>query len=247
MNWTALDAELERWCAANMIATFWWRDDDAVTDTPALRRLLELRAALDVPLALAVIPAAADAALEARVPHEVAVLQHGYAHRNHAPDPAAKAELGADRPLGDIATELAQGWVRLERLFGARPLPVMVPPWNRIAAEVRSALPGWGYRGLSTFKPRRVAGPLTVVNTHLDIVDWGGTRGFLGEPRVLEDAVGHLALRRGGACDGAEPTGLLTHHLAHDDDCWLFIREFVARTRRHSCARWLDARDMFAV
>src|SRR6185503_10933091 len=85
MSWDALDAELERWRAAGRVATFWWRDDDAVTDTPALRRLLELRASLDVPLALAVIPANADAALAALVPPEVAVLQHGFAHRNHAP------------------------------------------------------------------------------------------------------------------------------------------------------------------
>jgi hypothetical protein len=245
MNWSDLDAELERWQAAGKIATFWWRDDDAVTDTPALRRLLGLRAALEVPLALAVIPARADSALAACLRAEVAILQHGYAHRNHAPASGPKAELGADRPLADIARELAQGWDHLGQLF-ARPLPVMVPPWNRIAAEVRAELTGWGYRGLSTFKPRRVAGSLIEANTHLDIIDWGGTRSFWGDARVLEDAVEHLALRRTGGCDGAEPTGLLTHHLAHDDGCWAFVEEFVARTRRHAGARWLEARDIFA-
>lgn len=246
MNWSDLDAELDRWLAAGKTATLWWRDDDAVTDTPALRRLLELRDALEAPLALAVIPARADAALPACLPGEVAILQHGYAHRNHAPSPAPKAELGADRPLADIERELAEGWERLARLFGVRPLPVMVPPWNRIAGDVRVALPGWGYRGLSTFRPRRAAGSLIEANTHLDIIDWGGTRGFWGEARVLGDAVEHLALRRTGGCDGAEPTGLLTHHLAHDEGCWAFVREFVMRTRRHAAARWLEARDIFA-
>jgi len=217
-----------------------------VTDTPALRRLLALRAVLDVPLALAVIPANADQTLAGRVPQEVAVLQHGFAHRNHAPQPGPKAELGADRPPDAIAAELADGWARLARLFGTRPLPVMVPPWNRIAPEVRAALPGWGYRGLSTFKPRGGAGGPVEANTHVDIVDWGGARDFVGEERALDDAVAHLMLRRSGGCDGAEPTGLLTHHLAHDEGCWTFVHDFVARTQASGAARWREARDIFA-
>jgi hypothetical protein len=246
MTWDDLDAELERWRAAGRTATFWWRDDDAVADTAALRRLLALCANLDVPLALAVIPANADAALAAAVPPEVAVLQHGFAHRNHAPVSRGKAELGADRDLPAIGRELADGWDRLAALFGARPLPVMVPPWNRIAPAVTAALPGWGYRGLSAWKPRRAAAGLTVANTHIDIVDWPGTRGFVGDDTALAQAVEHLAARREARCDGAEPTGLLTHHLAHDDGCWRFVHAFVQRTQAHACARWLAPRDIFA-
>jgi hypothetical protein len=245
VNWDDLDAELDRWGAAGRMATFWWRDDDAVTDTAALRRLLELRATLGVPLALAVIPASADAALAALVPSEVAVLQHGFAHRNHAPVSQAKAELGADRDLPTIGRELADGWGRLATLFATPPLPVMVPPWNRIAPAVTAALPGWGYRGLSTYKPRQAAAGLAVANTHIDIVDWPGTRGFIGTDRALADAVAHLAARREARCDGAEPTGLLTHHLAHDDGCWRFVPELVRRTRAHPAARWRHARDIF--
>jgi hypothetical protein len=246
VNWSDLDGELERWRAAGRTATFWWRDDDAVADTAALHRLLELRVELDVPLALAVIPASADAALAALVPPEVAVLQHGFAHRNHASVSGAKAELGADRELAAIGRELADGWNRLATLFGARPLPVMVPPWNRIAPSVTAALPSWGYRGLSTYKPRRPATGLAVVNTHIDIVDWTGARGFVGIDRALAEAIDHLAARREARCDGDEPTGLLTHHLAHDDGCWGFVREFVQRTKSHPAARWLHARDIFA-
>jgi hypothetical protein len=245
-GWADLDAELARWRAAGRVATFWWRDDDAVTETPALRRLLALRAALEVPLALAVIPARADAALAACVPEGVAVLQHGFAHRNHAPPPRAKAELGADRPTADVAAELADGWARLGALFGSRPLRVMVPPWNRIAPEIKAELPGLGYQGLSTFKPRGAKGALVEANTHVDIVDWGGARDFVGEGRAIGDAVAHLMLRRGGGCDGDEPTGLLTHHLAHDEGCWNFVRAFVAHTQASGAARWCGARDIFA-
>ena len=40
---SALQRELDEWRAADMTARFWWRDDDAVTDTRQLRRLIEDR------------------------------------------------------------------------------------------------------------------------------------------------------------------------------------------------------------
>jgi hypothetical protein len=50
-----------------------------------------------------------------------------------------------------VLGELGTGWMALERLFGSRVLPVLVPPWNRIAPGLVPALPEIGYRGLSTF------------------------------------------------------------------------------------------------
>lgn len=99
---------------------------------------------------------------------------------------------------------------------------------------------------MSTFKPRRAAAGLVIANTHIDIVDWPGTRRFVGVDAALNQAVGHLAARREARCDAGEPTGLLTHHLAHDDGCWHFLHEFVRRTQAHRGARWLHARDIFA-
>ena len=246
MSWHDLNGELELWRKAGRVATFWWRDDDAVADTAALQRLLALRESLGVPLALAVIPERADAALAARVPRGVEILQHGWAHRNHAADGRPKAELGDDRSLEEIATELRQGWARLSLLFGDRPLRVMVPPWNRIAPPVREMLPGLGYRGLSTFKPRRLASSLFEANTHLDIVNWGTPRYFVGEAHALQAVIEHLMLRRTNAADPQEPTGLLTHHLVHDEGCWRFVEDFVLCTRSHPAAAWLSARDIFA-
>jgi hypothetical protein len=236
MSWDALRAELEEWRGAE--ASFWWRDDDAVKETVELRRLLVLRETLGVPLALAVIPESAE---RIDLPPAVDVLQHGWAHRNHGTDP--KMELGG-RPTAEIAAELRRGWDRLGALFA--PLPVMVPPWNRISPEVRESLPGLGYRGLSTFKPRRHNGALVEINTHLDIVDWSGARGFVGEERALGDVIRHLRARRLGEADRDEPTGLLTHHLAHDESCWRFVADFVAFTRAVPQARWRAARDIFA-
>lgn len=246
-GWRALQHELDLWRTQGRTATLWWRDDDAVAATPALDRLLALRAARDVPLALAAIPARAEPSLAAALAADdgVAILQHGYAHVSHAVADDDKIELGG-RPQWDVAAELARGRETLDGLFGEKLLPVLVPPWNRIHPGVISLLPGLGYGGLSAFSAHGAAVPgLVTMNTHVDIIDWLETRAFCGETTALDAAVGHLAARRGGGADPAEPTGLLTHHLAHDTGCWDFIQRFVSETAAHPAVRWVTATAAF--
>ncbi|MFO0989148.1 MAG: hypothetical protein U1F37_17600 [Alphaproteobacteria bacterium] len=110
--WARLDAELAAWRQAGRAATLWWRDDDAGDATPALRRLVALAEAHAVPLALATVPAWATPALAAAVKEAgapVSVLQHGYAHANHAPAGEKKFEP-PERPAPVVVAELAQGW-----------------------------------------------------------------------------------------------------------------------------------------
>jgi hypothetical protein len=249
-GWRDLDLELDAWAAAGSMASFWWRDDDATTPTPALDRLLHVAGRARVPLALAVIPALASDDLARRLgPATAAVLQHGYAHRNHAPDGAKKSELGDDRPVGEVLRELRLGRERLEALFGPRALPVLVPPWNRIAPTVMARLASGGFRGLSVYRARATArqGDVSVVNAHLDPIDWKRGRGFVGEEAALALATTHLAARRLGQADRDEPTGLLTHHLVQDEAIWDFTAEFLARTTKHKAARWLAVASAFAI
>ena len=249
--WDRLSAELDAWSAAGLTAEFWWRDDDAVDTTAALDRLFALRRELKIPLALAVIPAGARTALADAVRGEpgVEILQHGYAHANHRPDDKKKAELGADRDLWDIARELADGRGRMIDLFGIDGwLEVMVPPWNRIDPGVINLLPGLGFHGLTTFNARQsaeAAPDLRLINTHIDIVDWPGTRAFAGDEAVIGAAIAHLSAKRTDAADPAEPTGLLSHHLAHDDSCWAFIERLGRVTAAHPAAVWHRASGMF--
>lgn len=250
-DWTALSRELDRWAADGLRATFWWRDDDARAPGPALDALLESAATENAPLALAVIPADADPALNERVAGlpNLAILQHGYAHQNHAPASEKKQELGPHRPFPSVIGELATGQARLERIFGSRFLPILVPPWNRIAPALVPMLPAFGYRGLSVYQPRarREAAPgLIQANAHIDIVDWAGERGFVGEEAALGMAIGHLAARRAGHADAREPTGLLTHHLVHDSACRAFLDRFLAAVATHPAAEWLEAGAVFA-
>jgi peptidoglycan/xylan/chitin deacetylase (PgdA/CDA1 family) len=244
--WDRLARELDAWGAAGRVATLWWRDDDATTPSAALDRLLALGVGR-APVALAVVPEPTGAALARRLATApfARVLQHGWAHRNHRPPGERSAEYQTDRPLAAMTAELAQGRERLADLFGARFLPVLVPPWNRIDDAVVAALPALGLRCLSVFGPR-AAGATATVNTHVDPIAWRTGRGFVGETKALGELVGHLADRRGGAADPAEPTGLLTHHLVHDPALWRFLDRLLERTAAHPAARWLDPRQLFS-
>ncbi len=136
------------------------------------------------PLALAVVPAQATAALAARLvvlPTSRASTCCSMAMPTPIMwlPPDKKIEVGVQRPAMLTLGELATGWMALERLFGPRALPVMVPPWNRIAPVLVPTLPEIGYRGPSTFGPRLRVHPvrgLLQVNTHVDLIDWKGGR-----------------------------------------------------------------------
>lgn len=247
-SWQALADEAARWRDAGRSAELWWRDDDASDVGPSLDRLVDLVRDSQMPLALAVVPAQATAALAARVANEpgIDVLQHGYAHANHAVAPEKNVELGVQRPAMMTLGELATGWMALERLFGARALAVMVPPWNRIAPVLVPTLPEIGYRGLSTFGPRPRVHPvrgLLQVNTHVDLIDWKGGRTFAGEETVLASLVTALARARGGE---GEPVGILSHHLAMDAGAWDFLSLLWERMRKLENIRVRSARELFA-
>lgn len=247
-SWQALADEAARWRDAGRSAELWWRDDDAIDVGPSLDRLVDLVRDSHMPLALAVVPAQATAALAARVANEpgIDVLQHGYAHANHAVAPEKNVELGVQRPAMMTLGELATGWMALERLFGARALAVMVPPWNRIAPVLVPTLPEIGYRGLSTFGPRPRVHPvrgLLQVNTHVDLIDWKGGRTFAGEETVLASLVTALARARGGE---GEPVGILSHHLAMDAGAWDFLSLLWERMRKLENIRVRSARELFA-
>ena len=142
-SWKQLDDELDAWRACDRRATLWWRDDDACRDSAALRRLLEIAHEAEVPVALATIPALLEPSLVAAVAGTgvATIVQHGFAHLNHAPPGARNWELGAHRPVELTVGELTQGRAALEKSCGSRFVPVLVPPWNRIDADVIARLP----------------------------------------------------------------------------------------------------------
>ena len=240
--WRVVEAELAAWAAAGRAASFWWRDDDAIAPSAALDRLL----AVSIPLSLAVIPQAAEPVLARHLSgvSHVRIVQHGIAHRNHAALGAKRTELVAD--LSPQA--LCEAAARLADLFGSLVLPVLVPPWNRIAPELVAALPGIGVTGLSTFGPRRqrLAAPgLVQVNTHADPVDWRARRARSAEEFATAVA-DTLALRRLGQADAAEPLGLLTHHRLDDPAAWALAADLASIVTAHPAARWVALEEALA-
>lgn len=249
-TWSDLRDELAAWAADGRTAAFWWRDDDARTATPELDRLLTLTAQTAAPLMLAVVPADADRHLVDRLAPltGIAVAPHGLRHANHAPADEKKAEFGAHRPPDVMLDEIGDGWRRLQRLFGDRARPVFVPPWNRIAPELVGGLAGAGLTGLSRFGARAGAAPapgLKECNCHIDVINWRHGRGFVGTAAALDQVVAHLSNRRRGTVDPAEPTGLMTHHLAMDEDCWGFTAQLIDFIKKSDTACWYSMQADF--
>lgn len=233
-DWTPLDEELAKWQHAGMRLPLWWRDDDAIAPTPALDRLAALTARLGLPLHLAVIPASVQRELADWTlshPHVIPVV-HGWAHRNHAPANEKKAEFRLHRPLADVEDDARAGLTRMREGFGSAMLPMFVPPWNRIAPEVVQTLSALGYRVLSTSTPRKapLAAPgLEQVNTHLDPIDWRGSRSAIDPQQLIAQVTRQLADRRHGHADNDEPYGILTHHLVHDEAIWTIVEALAER------------------
>lgn len=247
--WQAFFDELAAWHDSGRCVDFWWRDDDATRPDPALARLTAMCASAGVPLAMATIPEPLEAAVFDALPALVTAVQHGAGHHNRAAAGEKKTEFPASEPPQEAVQRLLAARSRLDVASVGRALPVLVPPWNRIASPLLvDRLAGAGYRGLSTFGPRRsefAAPGLRLVNTHVDIIDWRGTRGFVGEEAALAQATHHLAARRGGACDAGEPTGWLSHHAVHDEPAWSFLALLFERTQARAGVAWRSAGELF--
>ena len=232
--WSKVDAELDQALEAGRTIRIWLRDDDCVAVTPALERLAALCRRLDLPILLAVIPEPAEPELVGWIDAHPAVTpcQHGFAHRNHAAPGERARELGGSRSEEAVLDELARGRARLQALFGNRLSDILVPPWNRIDADLVSRLPTIGFSALSTFGPQD-PDAIPRLNSDLDIIDW--RNGRVGRP--LDDL-----LRKFSAIVGRQDrVGILTHHLAHDATAWAALEEMLAGLRAHPAVVFTDA------
>ncbi len=229
--------------AAAGACTFFFRDDDAGWATDRLGSLLDLFAGYAIPLDLAVIPAALDPELAARLrsrrevePRLLAFHQHGFAHTNH--EPAGRpCEFGPSRPTALQRQDIETGAHRLEALLGDT-APIFTPPWNRCTEDTGHCLLEAGFRVLvrdSTANGLGLDG-LEELQVH---VDWSARR--KGQPLARSD-VGLLlaaACRRG-------PTGVMLHHAVLDRHARNDIERLLELLSEHASARCVPLGSLVA-
>jgi hypothetical protein len=220
-----LERELARWRQAGVSPRLWWRDDDARGPTPALDRLLWV--ADGVPLALAIVPDGDLAGLGRQLGRvsNVTVSQHGVDHVNRR----GPGEASGEYPPGASAAVMAQ-WIGAARrrmeAHGLAPA-FYAPPWNRIDDHLVEALAALGPGGLSAWGGFQACdGGCPRLDTHVDVLRWNPRPRFRGAEAFLGALRRELARRR-LAGRLAEPIGVLSHHLDHDEGAWRFLEDLV--------------------
>ena len=243
--------ELDEWKRAGRKARIWLRDDDAVSDTAELRRLLALAEEVRTVIGLAVIPERADESLVKRVASgPCCVWQHGWAHHWQYEDDEqsySQGEFGAGRDLELMVADARKGQARLDRLFGEQGWQrVFVPPFHAFCVPFKMLLPSLGYRGLSAGDP--LTPPVQTVaevNAEIDIINWR-KRKFRGSDTISGLLTEQLRSRRQGRMEFEAPIGLLTHHLAMDEPAWRYMEELFRFLARHDAVELPPADRLFA-
>jgi len=240
IDWHPLREALRACADAQIAVPFWWRDDDAVSPTPALDQLDGMADRLGMNVHLAVIPAQAEATLAERTAGSRLIpVVHGWAHADHSGPDEKKNEFLT--PRAEARTDAAGGFERMASLFGIQLRPMFVPPWNRVHGDVVNTLSSMGYTTLSTFGPRAspsAAPGLRQINTHIDPIRWKGSRDLVEPDHLIAQAAAQLHARRQGQEDAAEPLGLLTHHLVHTPAIWSFAEGFAHEMLSGGAVPW---------
>ena len=193
------------------------RDDDAGWNNERLYRLLHVTRSRGVPIDLAVIPDALDAALARKLRQFttsgelVAVHQHGRSHVSHEAA-GRKNEFGPSRSVAEQWDDIHAGQRRLLALLGEPVDPIFTPPWNRCTAVTAACLAALGFELLSRDADAETFGVdgIGELPVHLD---WTGRRGVAAGP----DAWGVTIARR--LHSAGAPVGLMLHHavMARED------------------------------
>ena len=237
-----IGSELDQWSKVGWVAKFFWRDDDAVTDTPALRRLFQVARDKGITVALAVIPEQADAALARLLTTETCcVWQHGWNHRWYE-----RGEFGDGRPLEAMKYDALSGQRRMDQLFGPQGWQrIFVPPFHEIAMPFKALLSVLGYLGVSAGVPPtpRIEG-VPELNA-FDFMDWKAKK-LLPESEIYALILEELKSRRAGSIPAARPIGLLTHHLVMDEQDWSVLSDLFSLLQSHEASHVCSAFEVFA-
>lgn len=238
-----LRSELGAWADAGITARFWWRDDDAVSETPQLRRLLAIAQDTGILPALGVVPERADDSLvELVATTPCSIWQHGWGHDYRQ----GSGEFGEGRPIDLMIEDALSGQRALDRLFGPSGWQrVFVPPYHLMSMPFKAHLPRLGYLGVSAGVPLTPRLEHVVeVNAEIDVMNWREDR-ILGEDALCQMVIDQLKSRRLQEVPLERPVGILTHHLAFDEDAWDVVSRIFAFLRSHHAVELVRASTLF--
>ena len=99
-----------------------------------------------------------------------------------------------------------------------------------------------GFAALSVYGKAKPA-PISMVNTHVDIVDWQAGKACRDHAALVGQLVEELG---GGSPAAPEPVGILTHHLVHDEAAWPFLGRLFEVTDAQGGCRWRSIGELGA-
>jgi hypothetical protein len=216
--------------------TIFFRADDVGVPGYQFARLVDLFRRHRVPLTLALVPAWLTARRWGRlleISGRDSVLwgwaQHGWRHRNHAPQ-GKKEEFGPARPSGAKRRDLVRGFERLSFLVGEEFLPIFVPPWNRCDEETLMALRELGFKALSRSLGARPAAPPGLLDYPVNV--------DLHTRKEENPEAGRLALLQELSETLSRPLcGIMIHHQRMNEAAFAFLDLLL-----QSLTRWRGAR-----
>jgi hypothetical protein len=200
-----------------------FRDDDAGWADARLLALCDLFGALELPLDLAVIPAALHDGLARELLSRdwLGLHQHGYAHENHELE-GRKCEFGPSRSYDEQRADIAAGHDALAE-HGIE-TTLFTPPWNRCTADTGRALLDLGFTVLSRehrAEPLGLGG-LAELPVHLDVAR-------LSPEELDARFAAHVA--------GGGPVGVMFHHAVMERADFDRARELLSVLARHPSVR----------
>lgn len=225
------------------VLSFWWRDDDLEIPSLALAEMLTATEDSGIAPGLAAVSGAVKSeAISALDGTQARVMPHGWRHVNHEPAGAKKSEYGPRRAVEERLAEIDGACNRIAALAGTRALLVFTPPWNNIATDLLPHLHRSKAAGVSAYRmpgrePQSASRPR--LDTHVDLIDWRGTRQGLSAERLVDLLVPWVKLASVTENPLDSAVGVLSHHLVtrpNDWSAWAPVWRVIAS---HSASRWV--------
>ena len=234
-NWSELRETLRGARTARRRIPVFFRDDDAIDDRPALRRLLELFCSRRVAINLEVIPGLLTSdgtkllgETAAAHPELIGLNQHGWRHENHEAT-GRKSEFGQSRDFDQQHRDISAGRQAMAEAFGDLFFPVFTPPWNRCTAVTHDVLASLGFAAISDLSPdpspdlspekNGLVNGLVRLPATLDIIDWKSLRDL----RPVESILDQLRQQLGAG----GPVGIMLHHQVMSPTAFDFVAQLV--------------------